>query len=1023
MHILLAEDNELVRMALAAGLQADGYDVSQAEDGVQALQLARNHHPDFIISDILMPEMDGYSFCQAVRKDETLHDTPLVFYSSTFLDPEDEELARQVGASGFIHKDTDYEGFRQQLRELLSAGHSLPIAHRWSHDNVVEREQLHESTLIRKLNKKVRELEQERQALRDSRELLSQIVTTIPDVVFVLKLPSLDSTYIAPEAERLIGFSGEEIIGDASRWLRLIHHDDRVRVMEMIQEVTNTAEKTVIVARMQHKDGGYRWIEGRISPRCNENGKPEELIGSLSDITHRREAEQRLRHSERSLNTLLGNLPGMAYRCENTPEWDMLLISDGVVELTGYEREELLDSGQLSFADLIHPDDREWVWGKVQQALKEKQQFSISYRIRHKDSSIRWVWERGIGVHDSETGRQTIEGFINDITLRKRTEDELRASQTRYRHLFEMMESGMAVHELVYGDDGQSHDYRFLEVNPAFKRLTGLAEESLIGRTVREVMPGIEESWIEDYVRVAKTGIPASFVRYSAPLERYYAVVAYKNEEGQFVTLFSDVTEQTRAEEKIRDLARFPEQNPSPVLRFSASGELLYANPASRSVLECGNLHGTQGECKSLQNSAVESLKTGEVERIMFETNNRIYSFMVAPIVDEGYSNLYGRDITQRVMADRQLESLNRVLRTLSKGNRSLVHAQSEEELLQSVCHVLVNEGGYPFAWVTHHNQLEAPKLMAQCGEKNDELSQWLQHYVRSGESVNDLNSLKEMLTPLMRPLIHEQLPEYSATLQLPLASVEHFFGVLGIVAESKELFDEQEMDLLQEMAEDVAYGIQALRTASAHSRGMERIQKTMLQTIEAVSHTLEKRDPYTAGHQQRVGKLAVSIAQQLGMGEEQVEGIRLGALVHDIGKIYVPAEILNRPGRLSSAEFDIIKSHPEVGYDILCGVEFDWPITDMVLQHHERLDGSGYPHGLKGDEIVLEARILAVADVVEAITSHRPYRPGLGIDVALEEIINGRGNHYDEQVVDTCVVLFREQDFSWSEGSDLLHS
>jgi putative nucleotidyltransferase with HDIG domain len=222
-------------------------------------------------------------------------------------------------------------------------------------------------------------------------------------------------------------------------------------------------------------------------------------------------------------------------------------------------------------------------------------------------------------------------------------------------------------------------------------------------------------------------------------------------------------------------------------------------------------------------------------------------------------------------------------------------------------------------------------------------------------------------------------------------------------------------MDLLHEMAGDVAYGIQALRTTMAHDKGMVRIQKTMLQTIEAVSMTLEKRDPYTAGHQQRVVQLAVAIAREMGIPEGRIEGLRLGTLVHDIGKIYVPAEILNRPGRLTESEFGIIKSHPQVGYDILKGVEFDWPIAEMVLQHHERCDGSGYPQGLRGDEIMLEARILGVADVVEAITSHRPYRPGLGIEFALAEIEKGRGTLYDPSVADTCLALFSQQNFSWA--------
>ncbi len=192
-----------------------------------------------------------------------------------------------------------------------------------------------------------------------------------------------------------------------------------------------------------------------------------------------------------------------------------------------------------------------------------------------------------------------------------------------------------------------------------------------------------------------------------------------------------------------------------------------------------------------------------------------------------------------------------------------------------------------------------------------------------------------------------------------------------------------------------------------------------MVGTIQAISLTLEKRDPYTAGHQRRVAQLAVAMAQAIGMSDEDVEGVRFGAMIHDFGKIYVPSEILSRPGTLSDSEFAIIKSHPDVGYDIVKDIDFPWPINSMILQHHERLDGSGYPNGLRADEIGFEAKILMVADVVEAMSSHRPYRPGLGIEAALEYIKDNRGVAFDANVVDVCVKLFEENGFVFDKDFD----
>jgi putative nucleotidyltransferase with HDIG domain len=188
------------------------------------------------------------------------------------------------------------------------------------------------------------------------------------------------------------------------------------------------------------------------------------------------------------------------------------------------------------------------------------------------------------------------------------------------------------------------------------------------------------------------------------------------------------------------------------------------------------------------------------------------------------------------------------------------------------------------------------------------------------------------------------------------------------------------------------------------------------------MAKALEMRDPYTAGHQTRVKNLAVRIAEEQGMDPHRIEGLRLAASVHDLGKLHTPAEILNRPGRLSDPEMTLIRLHAEKGFEILSDVPFPWPIADIVHQHHERLDGTGYPLGLTGDDILEEAKILAVADVFEAITSHRPYRPGLGIMVALQEVRRGAGTIYDQTACNTLERLVTEEGAFWLEDTRSSH-
>jgi len=228
-----------------------------------------------------------------------------------------------------------------------------------------------------------------------------------------------------------------------------------------------------------------------------------------------------------------------------------------------------------------------------------------------------------------------------------------------------------------------------------------------------------------------------------------------------------------------------------------------------------------------------------------------------------------------------------------------------------------------------------------------------------------------------------------------------------------------RELELVSRTYRNMLEGMVAERTENLQNT-LGKLQRTLDGVIHAMALTIEKRDPYTAGHQERVAHLACSMARTMDLGPEQVKGLGMAAHIHDIGKIRVPSEILSKPGQLSDIEFAIIKTHPKVGYDILRPIEFPWPVAETVYQHHEKMDGSGYPRGLSGKEILLEARIIAVADVVEAMAFHRPYRAALGIDKALTEIVRGKGRLFDPEVVKACLAVFKgsRYQFDSEEGS-----
>lgn len=403
------------------------------------------------------------------------------------------------------------------------------------------------------------------------------------------------------------------------------------------------------------------------------------------------------------------------------------------------------------------------------------------------------------------------------------------------------------------------------------------------------------------------------------------------------------------------------------------------------------------------------------------------------PIVDSrgrlrGYRGI-DRDITDRKQAESTLRRLNRALKALSAGNHALVHSHDEVELMQGICRAVTDGDTYRLAWVGRavQDKDKSIKVVAAAGAGQGYVDEahltWEDQplgrgptgtAVRTGKIQTAQNFASD---PRMEPW-RELAARYrmASSIALPLRENGRVTGALTLYAAEPNAFDTEEVALLEEMADDLNFGLDTLRTRTERDHALDerqqyadRLRASLEDALQAIAATVEMRDPYTAGHQRRAAHLAAEIGRQLGLLEEQIHGIRLACIVHDLGKIHIPAEILSKPAKLSEIEFSLIKMHPQSGFDILKEIEFPWPIAQAVLQHHERLDGSGYPQSLKGDEIILESRILAVADVVEAMSSHRPYRPGLGIDAALEEIVRHRGARYDPDAVDACLKLFRE--------------
>jgi HD-GYP domain-containing protein (c-di-GMP phosphodiesterase class II) len=270
------------------------------------------------------------------------------------------------------------------------------------------------------------------------------------------------------------------------------------------------------------------------------------------------------------------------------------------------------------------------------------------------------------------------------------------------------------------------------------------------------------------------------------------------------------------------------------------------------------------------------------------------------------------------------------------------------------------------------------------------------------------------------RHILKTPKDQYEVHYYLPIKHGNKNLGILNLLMSGPHPINDKEDEFFQSVVDVLAGVIEQYQTDEKLNQTVMTLRAALGGTIHAMALTVEIRDPYTAGHQRRVSNLARAIATEMHLSKDQIEGVRIAGIVHDLGKISVPSEILSKPGNISLIEYSLINTHPQKGFEILNSINFPWPIAQIVLQHHERLDGSGYPAGLKEDQILIEAQVLMVADVVEAMSSHRPYRPSRGNKLALEEVMKNKGLLYNSKAVDACLKLFLNDGFQFDHSSDV---
>ncbi len=779
-------------------------------------------------------------------------------------------------------------------------------------------------------------------------------------------------------------------------------------------------------------------------------GHVEEL---KQEITARKEAENLLSDTNAHLQHLLVASPAVIYACQASADYAVTFVSENVQKMLGYEVQEFVDDPAF-WLDHVHPDDRERVLTGLANVF-DIDQYVHEYRFMAKDGAYHWIHNGLQLVRDANGELVEIAGYWIDITEQKNIELAWKVAQQRLSLHFEQTPMGIIE---------WNENFEVIAWNPAAEEIFGYRKEEIMGRkpfgTIipKEAEEQVDKVW-QDLLSRKGGGrsTNANVTRDGRQIycDWYNTVLTDPN--GKVigvVSLIEDITElqslesaRIRSEMKYRSL--FEANSDAIMTLYPENGQFADCNVATLSIFGCASreefLSKTPADFSPpVQPDGTDSMRLA-MQRIeiavsqgsnQFEWNHtrldgtEFPAHVLLTLIELDGKNLIQatvRDITESKQAEATIRRINRTLTTMVECHNSLMHSEDAEKLQQEICRILVVSGDYLLAWVGYSGATPEKNVdvITCAGERCDYLddvtirwddSQYGQGptgtAIRTGEAqiIRD-TSHADSYAPWRAPASELGFQSSAA---IPLKDNEQVYGAINIYAAMPDAFDEDEVALLEDLAEDLSYGLRTLRYRKQRNQATQALSDTLLETVDAIARTVEKRDPYTSGHQNRVAQLAVAIATRMGLDEEQIKGIRLGAIIHDIGKIYVPAEILSRPGELTDNEFSMIKSHAQVGYDIIQDVPFPWPVKEMILQHHERLDGTGYPQGLKGDEIILEARIIGIADVVEAINSHRPYRPALGIDKALSIIREQAGTELDENIVNTCVALFEEDKFEW---------
>jgi len=830
--------------------------------------------------------------------------------------------------------------------------------------------------------------------------------------------------YRSPSCERMLGYESDETNGKGPEEIfSYMHPEDLPAIKELFQrllDANGSSDRSEV--RVKHRDGTWHMVEAT-STNLLHDASVEGIVVNLRDITERQQAEMALKESEKRYRLLAENASDVIWIMST--DLRFTYVSPSVAGLRGYTPEETMAQTLKELLSPVSLDLAMKVWSE-EQAVEEKA-FKDLHRSRVlqlemncKNGSTVWTEVKASFLRDSSGKAIGILGVARDITERKQAQQSVEESEKRYRLLAEN------VSDIIWTMDMKA---RLTYISPSVSRVRGYSVEEALAAPIEDV-------FTPESAAVAKKSIKELFKANKGMLskdERRISTVELEMKRKDGSTTWTETS-----------LSMVSGTDGGPVGWIGITRDVSERRKTEKALLESEKRYRLLAE---------------NVSDVIWVTDLNMRPTYISPSIERllGYALEEAKSSTMEKMLARESgqRATERLAKTMSlikqypkkvlkPGSVELEFKRKDGSTIWVDTTVTVGRdgNGQPVELMgVLHDITERKKAEKAVSESEgrfrsliETTSDWVWEvnekfvYTYVSRRIRDILGFdpEEVvgkapvdLMPLKEANRVARVFDTALTDKKPFAFVEnvclHKDGHKVVLETSGVPFFDANGNVcgFRGVDRDVT---ERKRAEEEAQESFRKLQRTVEGTIQAIALTVETRDPYTAGHQRRVTKLAYAISSEMGLPNDQIQRVRIAGLLHDLGKIFIPTEILSKPGQLTEVEFAIIKSHPQAGYEILKNIEFPFPIADVVIQHHERMDGSGYPAGLKDDQIVMEARILAVADVAEAMSSHRPYRPALGLDKALKEIVNNKGILYDAKVVEACMRVFNSGAFKFDD-------